>query len=87
MTVCAVNDKACHIRERFPEKNRSIDLLIAEDPEFLTMSEDYDACVNALRYWTESKEPEAKTRVREYRVLVRELQEELAQALTRINRK
>ena len=81
-----MNDKARNIRERFPDKNRSIDLLIAEDPEFLTMSEDYDVCVNALRYWTKSKEPEAKTRINEYRTLVRDLEEEIAQALTRINR-
>ncbi len=76
-----MNDKSYHIRERFADKKQSLDLLMAEDPEFLSLCEDYDACVNALRYWTESKEPEAKTRVNEYRVLVRELQEEIAQAL------
>ena len=76
-----MNDKTRHIRERFPDKNHSIDLLMAEDPEFLTLCEDFDACVDALRYWTQSKQPEAKTRVNEYRVLVRELQEEITQAL------
>jgi hypothetical protein len=81
-----MNDKARHIRERFPDKSHIIDLLILEDPEFLALCEDYDACVDALRYWTLSKEPEAKTRVNEYRVLVRDLEEEIAQALTRINR-
>ena len=45
------------------------------------MCEDYDVCVDDLRYWSDSKEPEAKTRVNEYRVLVRELQEEITQAL------
>jgi hypothetical protein len=82
-----MNDKARHIRERFSDKKHSLYLLMAEDPEFLALCEDYDACVNALRYWTQSKEPEAKTRVNEYRGLVRDLQEEIAQALTRINRK
>jgi hypothetical protein len=53
---------------------------MAEDPEFLALCEDYDACVNALRYWTRSKEPEAKTRVNEYRALVRDLEEEITQA-------
>ena len=76
-----MNDKAHHIRERFPDKKYAIDLLTAEDPEFLTLCEDHDACVNALRYWAKSKEPEAETRVDEYRALVRELQEEIAQAL------
>ena len=75
-----MNDKARHIRERFPDKKQSLDLLMAEDPEFLAMCEDYDACVNALRYWTRSKEPEAKTRVNEYRALVRDLEEEITQA-------
>jgi len=76
-----MNDKARHIRERFPDKNHNIDLLMAEDPEFPDLCEDYDACVNALRYWAKSKEPEANTRVDEYHTLVRELEEEIAQAL------
>jgi len=59
---------------------------MAEDPEFLALCEDCDACANALRYWTQSKEPEAKTRVNEYRALVRDLEEEIAQALTRTSR-
>ena len=76
-----MNDKARHIREQFPDKKQSLDLLMAEDPEFLALCEDYDACVNALRYWTQSKEPEAKTRVNEYRVLVRDLEEEVTSTL------
>jgi hypothetical protein len=54
---------------------------MAIDTEFLALSEDYDTCVNALRYWIGSKEPEAKTRVNEYRILVRELEEEITQVL------
>ena len=54
---------------------------MVEDPEFLTLCEDIDACVKALRYWDDSKEPEAEARVIEYRTLVRELQEEIAQAI------
>jgi hypothetical protein len=72
---------ARHIRERFPDKKHTIDLLMAKDPEFLTLCEDYDACVDALRYWAKSKQPEAETRVNEYHILVRELQEEITQAL------
>jgi hypothetical protein len=77
-----MNDNARHIRELFPDKNHIIDHLMAEDPEFLALCEDYDACVNALRYWVKSKAPESETRVNEYRTLVRELEEEIAQALT-----
>ena len=76
-----MNDKARHIRERFPGKKHDIDLLMAEEPEFLTLCEDHDVCVDALRFWAKSKEPVAEIRVNEYRTLVRELQEEIAQAL------
>ena len=76
-----MSDKAHHIRERFPDKKHTIDLLMAEDPEFLTLCEDHDACVNALRHWANSGAPEAETRVHEYCALVRELQEEIVQAL------
>ena len=54
---------------------------MAEDSEFLDLCKDHDACVDALRYWTNSKAPEAETRVNEYRTLVRELQEEIVHAL------
>ena len=72
---------ARHIRERFPDKKHTIDLLMDEDPVFLDLCEDHDACVDALRYWAKSKQPEAETRIDEYRTLVRELQEEITQAL------
>jgi hypothetical protein len=70
-----------HIRERFPDKTHTIDLLVAQDPEFLTLCEDFDACVNALQYWAKSKEPEAEIRVNEYRNLIQELEEELVEAI------
>ncbi len=76
-----MNEKAHHIRERFPDKSHIIDLLMAEDSEFLTLCEDYDVCVYALRYWAKSKAPEAETRVNEYRTLIEELEEEITQVL------
>ena len=79
-----MNDKAHLIRERFPDKSHIIDLLMAEDSEFLTMCEDYDICVNALQYWTKSVEPEAEIRVNEYRTLVKELEEEITQVLVTV---
>ncbi len=72
---------ARHIRERFPDKKHTIDFLMAKDPVFLELCEDHDACVDALRYWAKSKQPEAETRVNEYHILVRELQQEITQAL------
>jgi hypothetical protein len=76
-----MNDKAYHIIERFPDKSHTLELLMTKDPEFLSMCEDYDACFNALQYWTDSKEAEAKTRVHEYRTLIEELEEEITAVL------
>jgi hypothetical protein len=72
---------ARHLRERFPHKKHTLDLLMAKDPEFFDLCQDHDACVDALRYWAKSEKPEAKTRVKEYTVLVRELLEEITQTL------
>ena len=81
MAGCALHSKKRHIRERFPDQKYSIDRLMAREPEFLSLCDDYDACIDALRYWAKSKQPEAETRVNEYHILVRELQEEITQAL------
>jgi len=74
-------DKQRHIIEKFPKKSHDIARLLEKDPEFLALSEDYDVCIKALQHWEQSKEPEAKTRVNEYRTLVRDLEEEIVQAL------
>ena len=76
-----MNDKPRHILEKFREDSHIIARLIEEDGEFLAMCEDYDACVNALQFWTKSREPEAETRVNEYRTLIKELEEEITQTL------
>ena len=60
---------------------------MAEDPEFPDLCEDYDACVDALRYWAKSEKPEAETRVNEYHALVRELEEEITQVLVALEPK
>ena len=78
---------ARHIRERFPDKKHTIDLLMTKDPEFFDLCEDYDACVDALRYWAKSEKPEAETRVNEYHALVRELEEEITQVLVALEPK
>jgi hypothetical protein len=67
--------------DRLPNKKHSIDQLMVEDPEFFALCEDNDTCVNALQYWINSKEPEEEIRVQEYHTLIRELQEEITQAL------
>ena len=60
---------------------------MAQNAEFFDLCEDHDACVDALRYWAGSEKPEAETRVDEYHTLVRELQEEIAQALEALESK
>ena len=80
-----MNENALPIRKRFPDQTQHIDHLLAQDPEFISLCEDHEACVNALQYWIKSKEPEAETRVDEYRVLILELEEEIVQALDALN--
>jgi hypothetical protein len=53
---------------------------MAKDPEFLALCEEYDLCVDTLRHWTESKEPEAEIRVNEYRTIAQGLEEEVVEA-------
>ena len=55
---------------------------MAEDPEFPSLCEDHAACVDALGHWAASKDPEAQTRVAEYRALIQELEDEINQAFT-----
>lgn len=76
-----MHNKSQYILERFPDKSHTLALLMAEDPEFHALCEDYDVCIEALRYWSQSKEPEAQTRVNEYLNLVQELEEEIVQFL------
>ena len=75
------------IKERFPDQKYSIDRLVAQDPEFLSLCEDYDACINALKYWTRSKAPEAEAMIDEFSKIARELEEEVIEALIALNRR
>ena len=77
-----MTDTGYHIRERFPEKVSDLSTLMAEDPAFFDLCEDYDVCMDALQYWTQSEVPEARDRVDEYRHIARELENEIARALT-----
>ena len=76
-----MNDKIRLILKQLPEKRQKIDSLMEKDPEFVALCEDYDDCVNALGYWSQSNAPEAETRANEYRILVQELEAEIDQAL------
>jgi len=54
---------------------------MAQNPEFFALSEDYDTCVNALRYWAQCNAPESEYRVIEYHTLITELEEEISHLL------
>jgi len=82
-----VNDLGRHIRERFSDQKISIDRLMAKDPEFISLCDDYDACINALQYWTQSKEPEAEAMIDEFSNIARELEEEVIEALIALKRR
>ena len=60
---------------------------MAKDPEFLSLCEDYDACINALQYWTQSKDPEAEAMIDEFSTITRELEEEVIEALIALKRR
>ena len=72
---------AHHIRNRFPDQKFSIDQLMALDSEFLSLCDDYDACINALQYWIQSKEPEAESMIDEFSNIAWELEEEVIELL------
>ena len=75
-------EKVSHIRKRFPEKIDAVVLLMAEDPGFCEICEDYEVGAKALHYWAQSTKPEAKARVVEYRTIIQELEEEIVEALS-----
>lgn len=76
-----MKDKTHHLKERFPDDETTIDSLMVKDPGFRTICEDYDVCINALRHWSNSNEPEAGIRISEYSTLAEELEKEAAQIL------
>ena len=73
--------KPRHVLEQFVEMKDNIKILMKKDQEFLSLCEDYDVSIEALKHWEQSKDLEAKTRVKEYRTLVQELEEEIRAAL------
>ena len=80
-----MNAKKQHILAHFPKQCQQLTRLMADDPEFAAMCEDYDACVDALNYWGQSSAPEAQTRVEEYRTLVSEIEAEIKNAFKLLN--
>ena len=76
-----MNDKTLHILNRFSGRSGTLVLLMAENPDFCSLCQDYEDCVNALGHWTSSSAPDASARVKEYRNLVRDLEKEITDSL------
>lgn len=76
-----MNDNSLHVLRRFSGHATTLVRLMAEDADFYALCQDYEDCVNAAQYWTALGTPEAKARTEEYQTLVRDLEEEIAQAL------
>lgn len=73
--------KPHHILQRFPERADDLLMLLANNPDFQDLCDDYDVCVQAKQYWGRSTEPEAGERVAEYHTIALELEEEIVQKL------
>ena len=76
-----------HILERFPDKSHLLTYHMAVDPDFYDLCQDYEACVKALRYWSSSSDPNASTRIVEYRAIVSELEQDIVKELVYLSRK
>ena len=76
-----MNDKTLHVLKRFSCQKDTLVGLMIEDAEFYQLCQDYEDCVNALQYWSASKDTVSKARIDEYHALVRELEEEILQVM------
>jgi len=81
-----MDDKSHHVQKRFPDKGKAVRLLLAREPEFRIVCQDYGDCILALQFWQQSTASEAETRVKEYRTLVEELEKEIVEALAAADR-
>ena len=64
--------------DRLPHLRQAIRERMMTDPEFRSMCDDYDDAIEGLSYWETSDDPKKPERVAEFRVLVAELEREIA---------
>jgi uncharacterized protein Usg len=76
-----------HIFERFPDQSHLLTYHMAVDPGFYDLCQDYELCVQALKYWTASNDPNANARLDEYRSLTRELERDIINEMKSLSRK
>jgi hypothetical protein len=76
-----MNNTINNIRKRFPGQDDTIAILMTKNSIFFTICEDYGECIKALNYWNQSKKPEARDRVKEYRDIIQALEAEIDEIL------
>ena len=64
------------LQQHFPGKDDIIKQWLGADPTLQEIAENYLDCVNALRYWGQSKSPESQARVAEFFTVSKELEQE-----------
>ena len=69
--------------ERFPESREILKRLFESSQSFQTLCEEYEECLGAMRYWRESSFPEAPEFRNEFSSLLRELEEEILDHLSK----
>ena len=77
-----MGDITHQIQARFPDKRAAIAGRMAADADFCAICKDYGACIDAYRYWSRAKDPEAGARASEYRELMQALEGEIEEALS-----
>ena len=70
------------IMKRFPDRKDALLQMHRTSESFRSICENYQECLEALRYWAESEHETAVDRHREYASLLHELEEDVRQNLS-----
>jgi hypothetical protein len=87
LKASAMKDVMHQLQNRHPDACAYFELAMRENPNLHTICEEYRACRNAFLHWSQSKEPEAVERARDYHTLIGELEHEILEILNRYSRR
>ena len=76
-----------HIFMQFPDESHQLTYWMAMDPDFYDLCQDFEACIEALHYWSASNDPHAGVRSDEYRNILTELKQEIVKVLKTLKQK
>ncbi len=76
-----MSDITHYILKRFPENALQIRHLILKNSSFRSICEDYGKCVEALKYWDQSKKQNSRAKVEDYQYLCEQLEKEVLKNL------